>query len=253
MNRRDFCIGAAAVLIFPPGATARQDGNWNVQTREPEGEPFRVSHRDLFKVPKKFRRQEVAYNGKQPPGSIVIDISRRYLYYVLSDRRALRYGIGVGREGFAWAGLAQVGRKAIWPRWIPPKEMVARDPFAAEWAEGMPGGPDNPLGARALYLYVGGVDTLYRIHGTNQPETIGKAVSSGCVRLLNADIIDLYDRVAMGSSVLVIGADNQIQSLAHVHSPDRSQSAGAGRKIRRHSPRRSRLGDLFDLFNRHWR
>jgi len=133
----------------------------------------------------------------------VIDVDSRFLYLTLPGGRAYRYGIGVGKQGFEWSGTAFIRRKAKWPRWIPPKEMVARDHLAAQWADGMPGGPDNPLGARALYLYQGDIDTLYRIHGTSQPQSIGRAVSSGCIRLLNADVADLYERVPVDTKVIV--------------------------------------------------
>ena len=137
-------------------------------------------------------------------GTLIVDPGSRFLYLVLERRKALRYGVGVGREGAAWSGEATIRRKAKWPRWTPTRSMIKRDPFAAKWAEGMPGGPETPLGARALYLYQGTVDTLYRIHGTNQPQSIGKAVSSGCIRLLNADIADLYSRVRIGAKVVVL-------------------------------------------------
>jgi lipoprotein-anchoring transpeptidase ErfK/SrfK len=120
------------------------------------------------------------------------------------EGRANSYGVGVGREGFTLSGVARVGRKAEWPRWIPPPEMVARDPFAAQYAEGMPGGRNNPLGARALYLFQGNIDTQFRIHGTREPWTIGYAVSSGCIRMLNREVIDLYRRVEVGTKVVVL-------------------------------------------------
>lgn len=224
LNRRTFGLWfVASIAILPRGVTAQEDSSANIPSREGEyDEPFPVSHKDRDKVPRKFRRQEISYRSKQEPGTLVVDTAQRFLYLVLSRGRGLRYGIGVGREGFAWAGVAEVGRKAPWPRWIPPKDMVVRDPFAAEWADGMPGGPNNPLGARALYLYANGVDTLYRIHGTNQPRSIGKAVSSGCVRLLNTDIIDLYDRVNLGTTVMVLGSSGEAEriALSHEHSID---------------------------------
>jgi lipoprotein-anchoring transpeptidase ErfK/SrfK len=170
------------------------------------GEPFRIDYNDARKVRRSFRRKEVDYDTAEPPGTIVVDPAARYLYYVLGGGRAIRYGVGVGRQGFEWSGDAVIRRKAKWPRWIPPKEMVERDPLAKKWADGMPGGPENPLGARALYLFQGKVDTLYRIHGTFQPETIGRAVSSGCIRLINADVADLYDRVTLGTRVVVLPA-----------------------------------------------
>ena len=137
----------------------------------------------------------------QAPGTLTVNTARRKLYLSLPDGRALEYGIGVGRQGFSWKGQASVGRKAYWPGWTPPKEMVARRP---DLPAHMDGGLDNPLGARALYLFQGAKDTLFRIHGTNEPDTIGKAVSSGCIRMLNADVIDLYGRVSKGARVVVL-------------------------------------------------
>jgi lipoprotein-anchoring transpeptidase ErfK/SrfK len=200
LNRRSFSLCLIACLVFLPRIATAQENNGT----GPYEEPFPVSYRDRLKVPKKYRRQELPYPTHYQPGTLIVDTTDRFLYLVLAGGRALRYGIGVGRHGFAWAGVAEVARKSPWPRWVPPKEMVIRDAFAAEWAEGMPGGPKNPLGARALYLHADGVDTLYRIHGTNQPGSVGRAVSSGCVRLLNADIIDLYERVNIGAMVVVL-------------------------------------------------
>ncbi|HYF55853.1 MAG TPA: L,D-transpeptidase [Salinarimonas sp.] len=147
-----------------------------------------------------LRRQGVAYDGPGGPGTIVVDTGARFLYLVGRGGSALRYGIGVGRQGFSWTGAARIGRKAEWPSWRPPAAMLRRRPDLPTF---MPGGLDNPLGARALYLHQGGRDTLYRIHGTNEPWSIGQAVSSGCIRLLNQDIVDLYDRVPVGAPVIV--------------------------------------------------
>jgi lipoprotein-anchoring transpeptidase ErfK/SrfK len=157
-------------------------------------------------IPARFRRQTVSYDGLEPAGTIIVDPSQRFLFLVLDDGTALRYGVGVGRAGFAWAGEAEIGMKRRWPRWLPPEEMAIRDANAAEWINGMPGGPQNPLGARALYLFANGQDTLYRIHGTNDPSSIGKAMSSGCIRMLNEDVADLFNRVAIGTRVIVLGA-----------------------------------------------
>jgi lipoprotein-anchoring transpeptidase ErfK/SrfK len=137
----------------------------------------------------------------EPAGTIVIDTGSRHLYLVQPGGGAIQYGIGVGRQGFAWKGVARVGRKSEWPRWIPPKEMLQRRP---DLPEEMDGGLENPLGARALYLFQGSKDTLFRIHGTNEPDSIGKAVSSGCIRMMNADAIDLYERVKVGTRVVVL-------------------------------------------------
>jgi len=146
-----------------------------------------------------FKRQTVSYDSAEPAGTIIIVTGKRFLYYVLGGGKALRYGIGVGRDGFTWSGIERISRKAEWPDWHPPPEMVERDENARKWKDGMPGGPDNPLGARALYL--GASD--YRIHGTAQPSTIGHAVSSGCIRLTNNDVIDLYGRAKIGTKVIV--------------------------------------------------
>jgi len=145
----------------------------------------------------RLRPQVVPYTGHERPGTVIVDTPNTYLYLVLGGGRALRYGIGVGRDGFTWSGTQAVSRKAEWPEWSPPPEMIARQPYLPRW---MAGGPGNPLGARALYLG----NTAYRIHGTNDPTTIGKRVSSGCIRMTNEDIIDLYDRVGIGSKVVVL-------------------------------------------------
>jgi lipoprotein-anchoring transpeptidase ErfK/SrfK len=145
--------------------------------------------------------REVENPTRQPPGTIVIDTGSRHLYYVQDGGRALEYGIGVGREGFAWKGTAHVQRKAEWPGWTPPPEMLKRRP---DLPRHMDGGIENPLGARAMYLYNGKGDTGFRIHGTNEPDTIGQAVSSGCIRMMNADVVDLYKRVPVGTKVVVL-------------------------------------------------
>lgn len=164
---------------------------------------FPVEPVDLQKIEPRNRPQIVDFIGSEPLGSIVVDPDNRFLYHVLAYGQARRYGVGVGRAGFAWAGAASVGMKRRWPRWVPPRAMVERDPRARKWMNGQPGGPDNPLGARALYLFAGGKDTLYRIHGTNEPHTIGEAVSSGCIRMLNQDVVELFDRVQPGTIVQV--------------------------------------------------
>ncbi|MBV5271784.1 MAG: L,D-transpeptidase [Afipia sp.] len=143
-----------------------------------------------------YKRTAVFYRTSEAPGTIVISTSERFLYLIQGNGRALRYGIGVGREGFQWQGLQKISRKQEWPDWTPPPEMIARQPYLPRF---MAGGPGNPMGARALYL--GG--TVYRIHGTNQPQTIGSAVSSGCFRLVNADVTDLYERVPVGTKVII--------------------------------------------------
>lgn len=161
-------------------------------------------YRKNGRTPEEFRRQIVDFRTAEKPGTIIIDGNKHFLYLVQPDFKAIRYGIGVGREGFGWAGIVEVGRKQEWPVWTPPAEMVARDPAAAKWKNGMPAGPDNPLGPRAMYLYDKGKDTIYRIHGTIHPWSIGLNISSGCIRLVNEDIIDLFDRVAVGAKVIVL-------------------------------------------------
>lgn len=170
-------------------------------------EPFPVEPVDLAAIPAQFHRQVVPDPTGAAPGTIVVDTRDRYVFLVRDDGTALRYGCGIGRDGFAWSGEAIIRRKAVWPRWTPPREMIEREPDLEKYAGGMPGGPDNPLGARALYLYQGNKDTLYRLHGTSEPGSIGQAVSSGCVRLLTADIIDLHRRVPVGTRVLVKPTD----------------------------------------------
>jgi len=143
-----------------------------------------------------YEKQEVFFRTTEAPGTIIIDTKGRFLYLVQANNRALRYGIGVGRDGFQWSGLQKISRKQEWPDWRPPPEMIERQPYLPRF---MAGGPGNPLGARAMYLGA----TIYRLHGTNQPQTIGHAVSSGCFRLVNEDVIDLYDRVPVGTKVIV--------------------------------------------------
>jgi lipoprotein-anchoring transpeptidase ErfK/SrfK len=162
-------------------------------------------------IPENFRRHIVDYSRKEMPGTILVDTDERYLYYVLPDGKAIRYGVAVGEEAMAFSGVARVGRVAEWPDWIPTAEIQARlGPYPARVA----GGPANPLGARAIYLYQGNKDTLYRIHGTNQPEYIGQAISSGCIRMRNEDVIDLFDRVKLNATVVVLppGQSAQVEA-----------------------------------------
>ena len=152
---------------------------------------------EAAEMPARFKRQVVNYPTSEAPGTVVVDTPNTYLYLVLGNGRALRYGIGVGREGFTWAGSKTVEKKAEWPDWHPPQEMIERQPYLPRF---MAGGPGNPLGARAMYLS----GSVYRIHGTNAPDTIGQRVSSGCIRLTNEDVTDLYDRVGVGAKVIVL-------------------------------------------------
>jgi lipoprotein-anchoring transpeptidase ErfK/SrfK len=160
-------------------------------------------------LPARLKRQIVSYPGREAAGTVIIDTPNTYLYYVLGGGQAIRYGIGVGRDGFTWSGMHQVSKKAEWPDWTPPPEMIARQPYLPRH---MAGGPGNPLGARAMYL--GG--TVYRIHGTNAPETIGTHVSSGCIRLTNEDVTDLYSRVNIGTRVIVLPMDRRADLAAAV-------------------------------------
>ncbi len=171
-----------------------------------DSEPFPVPAIDLTEVAPEFLRREVPYRTGEAPGTVVVDPAARYAYLVLENGRALRYGVGVGRqEAFNFRGEARISRKAEWPGWRPTPDMIKREPERyGPVKEGLPGGPGNPLGPRALYLYRDGQDTYYRLHGTIEPSTIGTMVSSGCIRLLNQDIIDLYRRVPLGARVVVL-------------------------------------------------
>jgi lipoprotein-anchoring transpeptidase ErfK/SrfK len=172
---------------------------------ELEGERFPVGAIDPTTLSPDYVRQLVSYETKEKPGTVVIDPNGKFLYLVMEDGKAMRYGVGVGKEGYAFTGTANVARKAEWPHWTPTTDMIRRDPQRyGKWAAGVNGGWDNPLGARALYLYKDGKDTLFRIHGTNEPQTIGHAVSSGCIRMMNQDVIDLYRRVPVNSRVVVL-------------------------------------------------
>jgi lipoprotein-anchoring transpeptidase ErfK/SrfK len=174
------------------------------------GEPFPIPAAPLSRINPAFLRTRVNYQGRETPGTIVVDPARRYLYLVQEGGRAMRYGVGVGREGFGWSGTAEIKDKQAWPDWYPPKEMIQRQPEIRKQVEelegglGVPGGTRNPLGARAMYLWQNGKDTLYRIHGTLEPWTIGTSVSSGCIRMINQDAIDLYERVPLGTKVVVL-------------------------------------------------
>ncbi|WP_455476731.1 L,D-transpeptidase [Bartonella sp. B41] len=173
-------------------------------------EPYPLPAVDLSTIDPKFWRQEVIYHTPYPPGTLVVDTQNFFLYLIGENDRALRYGIGVGKEGLAFEGTGIIERKRHWPRWAPTEAMMAREPERyGHLGKGMPPGPDNPLGARALYLFKNKQDTLFRIHGSNESWSIGRAISSGCIRLLNQDVIDLYDRVPIGSRVIVLQNDNE--------------------------------------------
>ena len=166
-----------------------------------DDQPGLVPTAEEEQLPAEYRRQVVFFRTSEQPGTIIVNTSERFLYLVQGNNRAIRYGIGVGRDGFQWHGLKYINRKSEWPDWTPPPEMIVRQPYLPRF---MAGGPGNPLGARALYI----AGTVYRIHGTNQPRTIGSAVSSGCFRLANPEIVDLYERVPVGTRVVVLQAPN---------------------------------------------
>ncbi len=204
--------GVAALCALVAGCVARDGeiitgstgGSGGIYGAQPN-ERFPLPATNVSGVPKKYLRQTVNFTGPQAPGTIVVDTNNRFLYLVEGNGRAMRYGIGVGKAGLAFSGSAEIGRKAAWPSWTPTADMIAREPERnLPWKNGMPGGLGNPLGPRALYLYDNGRDTLFRIHGTTEPHTIGKAVSSGCIRMFNQDVIDLYNRVPAGTRVVVL-------------------------------------------------
>ena len=189
LHRLFFCITIAVLaLIAAPQAFA--------QSRDGGDQPGYVPNADDEQLDPRWQKTVVFYRTAEPPGTVIVHTSERFLYVVQPGGRALRYGIGVGRDGFQWQGLLKITRKQEWPDWTPPEEMIQRQPYLPRW---MAGGPGNPLGARALYLGA----TVYRIHGTNQPQTIGTAVSSGCFRLTNPDVTDLFERVPVGTKVVV--------------------------------------------------
>ena len=206
-------VAAAALVVAALTGTACADPLGLAAPMRNPGALFDNVIRDQgsdLALPANLRRQVVTYSSSEAPGTVIIDTAKTYLYLVLGSGRALRYGIGVGREGFTWSGVETIARKSEWPDWIPPAEMVARQPYLPRWVAG---GPGNPLGARALYLG----NTAYRIHGTNQPSTIGGHVSSGCIRMLNEDVMDLYERVHVGTKVIVL--PNTRHEIARTQSP----------------------------------
>jgi len=215
---------AFLVLSFAPSASSQTlVGGWFERDRPLFGQPAAFGQATLQtgqpnagdELAPSLQRQIVPYPGKEPAGTVIVDTPHTYLYLTLGGGKALRYGIGVGRRGFTWSGVERISRKSEWPDWIPPAEMIARQPYLPRWVGG---GPGNPLGARALYL--GGTD--YRIHGTNNPASIGTQVSSGCIRMRNEDVIDLYRRISVGTKVIVLPGDQRsVASDAPVDSrPD---------------------------------
>ncbi len=166
-------------------------------------EPYPVPAVDISKIDPVYYRRQVDYSSSEPAGTIVVDTPNRFLYLTMENGKAMRYGVGIGRAGFAWGGRARIAAKRPWPKWFPPAEMIEREPKLEKYRGGMEPGLENPLGARALYIYEGNKDTLYRLHGTSATWSIGKAVSSGCVRMLHQDVIDLYNRVPNGTPIVV--------------------------------------------------
>ncbi|MEM9330289.1 MAG: L,D-transpeptidase [Pseudomonadota bacterium] len=217
VTRRAFLLGSCgAVLagcsntISRPSFVAGDGGasrNFSAMYAALPSEQFPIPAVSRTALKPKFRRKRVRYNTKEKPGTVIVDTRKFFLYHVEDGGRAMRYGVGLGRAGFEWSGRARIAWKRKWPTWTPPREMIQRQPELEKWSAkngGMPPGLLNPLGSRALYIFEGNVDTLYRIHGTPEVHTIGKAVSSGCVRMVNQDVIDLYERVRPGSEILVV-------------------------------------------------
>ncbi len=207
MDRRMFITSLTALAASATGAMAESRVRYNFNNSTSSGASSTTSTRRgvVFSAPRYTGKRTVSYQTAEKPGTIIISTRKRKLYYVLGDGKAIEYGVGVGRQGFTWSGSARIARKAEWPAWHPPAEMIEREKkqYGRTLPERMEGGPNNPLGARALYLYQGNKDTLYRIHGTNAPSSIGTAQSSGCIRMLNEEVIDLHNRVKIGAKVIV--------------------------------------------------
>lgn len=231
LNRRSFLLGVPAAAIYsslPSGPSLAQTtisrSTYQAMYAPIDDDIYPIPGIDLTRVDPNYLRKVVRYETSEAPGTIVVDPRSRYLYLVLRDGMAVRYGVGVGRAGFGWSGNAVIKTKQEWPDWYPPKEMFGRQPELMDQmgelpgGPGMPGGPGNPLGARALYLWQGNKDTLYRIHGTFEPWTIGTNVSSGCIRMINQDVIDLYNHVPEGTKVVVVGSarPKRNQTAAHL-------------------------------------
>lgn len=197
---------AAPPVAPPPALDAPFDVDVLSMYRAMPDETFPVPAADLTRLDPKYVRRVVDYVTAEKPGTVIVDTDARYLYHVQPGGLATRYGVGIGRAGFEWSGRAHIAYKREWPVWTPPSDMIRRQPSLEKWRHGQPPGIDNPLGARALYIHQGNRDTLYRIHGTAEAWTIGKAISSGCVRLLHQDVIHLHDHVRPGSAIIVMGS-----------------------------------------------
>lgn len=210
LNRRSFLAGSAAGLGALGLGGCASDGMSFAEAQKLYGpvpeEKFPIPAVDVSKVDAKYYRRTVRYDSKEAPGTIIVDPGNYYVYRIEGDGNATRYGANVGRDGFRWSGDAYVGRKSEWATWTPPAEMIKRQPEAAKWARGMPGGLENPLGARTLHLYQNGKYTLYTIYASSDPESIGSGVTSGCVGLLSQDMIDLYNQTPVKTKVVVLPA-----------------------------------------------
>ncbi len=205
MRRREFlALGGVAAAVALAGCTT--GGAYRIFSSEygvQRDAGYTIPSVPISKVPRKYHRQVVDYRTDEKPGTIIVDTRDKFLYYVMPEGKAMRYGIGVGREGFEWNGTARIAMKREWPTWTPPAAMIKRQPELERWRNGMPPGLQNPLGARALYLFNRGGDSGYRLHGTPEWASIGQAMSSGCIRLINQDVVDLYNRAEIGTKVIV--------------------------------------------------
>ena len=244
-------LGACSVSMVAPGPFAEAGPRLTADAIHRYAaitdEPFPVDAVEPRDLKAYNVRQVVDYPTKQPPGTLVVDPYSRFLYLVMEGGKAMRYGVGVGKAGFEFTGEATVARKASWPRWTPTPDMLRRDPERnGRWAGGMPGGARNPLGARALYLFKDGKDTLYRIHGTTEPWSIGEAVSSGCIRMLNQDVIDLHRRVPTGTKVVVLGSRGTTQAARPAALETTGSLGGDARTgaVRTHGLDHAHLDDL---------
>ena len=196
ISRRGFLTSILASGLFP-----------GQQALALSGEPFPVFASDAQQIPYKFRRRDVDYETAEPAGTLIVDPKNRFLYLVLGNGKATRFGVAVGKNGKSWSGEAVIKRMVKWPVWVPTPEHLAAHPLLVKYIHGMPGGPGNPMGARAMYLYQGDVDTVYRIHGASDVSLIGRLATAGCISLINIDAIYLYDQVAIGTRVVVLPSE----------------------------------------------